>query len=129
MDKIKIEAKFLAYKAELEGRVTNRRREVIASELHKLSAQLAENEKTKIYNLNQKHGKKIEEIKSDSEEQILKLIDKMNAFKKETDALREEKRINKIKAQKIFTTLNARLTPDEVKLFKDGLDFIRVFVR
>jgi hypothetical protein len=129
MDKIKIESKFLAYKAELEGRVTNRRREVIASELHKLSAQLGESEKTKIDALKQKHLKEVEDLKAESEEQILNLIDQMNGFKKETEALREEKRLNKIKAQKIFTTLNARLTPDEMKLFKDGLDFIRVFVR
>ncbi len=129
LDNIKIESKFLAYKAELEGSVTNRRREVIASELHKLSSMLSENDKVERAKLIENHKVELSEIKSDYDGQIITLIDQLKAAKKETDKLTEEKRLNKLKAQNIFKKLNARLTPDEMKLFSDGLDFIRIFVK
>ncbi len=124
-----IEAKITAYNIELERSVTNRRRTVIANELHKLSALLNEGDKSEINNLKQKHSLEISELKSDYEDQISKLIDQLNGHKKESESLKEEKRINKLKAQNIFKKLNAKLTPDEMKLFSDGLDFIRVFIK
>ena len=129
MNKIAIEAKIKAFNVELEGSVTNRRRKVIADELHRLSALLSEDEKIKEQRLKSKHAKELEEIKADYDEQIAKLIDQIKFKDKETEALKEEKRLNKLKAQNIFKKLNGRLTPDEIKLFSDGLDFMRLFVR
>lgn len=128
MNKIAAEAKIIAYKAELEGSVTNRRREIIAKELHKLSASISEDEKIKEQNLIKKHTTELADVKNDYDDQIEKLIIQLNSAKKETQILTEEKRINKAKAQNIFKKLNAKLTPDEMRLFSDGLNFIRLFV-
>lgn len=129
MDKIAIGAKIKAFNIELEGSVANRRRKVISDELHRLAALMNECDKTKEQQLKAKHAKELEEIKADYDEQIIKLIDQLQAKGKEAETLKEEKRLNKLKAQNIFKKLNGRLTPDEMKLFSDGLDFIRVFVR
>lgn len=129
MNKIAIEAKIIAFNVELEGSVTNRRRKVIADELHRLAALMNECDKTKEQQLKAKHTKELEEIKADYDEQIIKLIAQLQAKGKEAETLKEEKRLNKLKAQNIFKKLNGRLTPDEIKLFSDVLDFIRVFVR
>ncbi len=120
-----IEAKISAYQAELTRNITNRRRDVIASELHKLSAQLLEIDKNNKKNLKDKHSLEIAGIKEDYDTQIQNLITKLNAAKKEIGSLNEEKRINKLKAQNLFKKLNAKLTPSEMQLFSDVLNFIR----
>jgi len=128
MDRKAIEIKITAYNLELERGVTNRRKDVIAKEFHRLSALLTEDLKNKEQNLIKKYNSELADVKNDCDEQIEKLISQVNAEKKEAEKLKEEKRINKLKAQNIFKKLNAKLTPDEMKLFSDGLDFIRLFV-
>lgn len=128
MDKKVIESKVIAYKTELEGNITNRRRDVIVKELHKLSSLLNEFDKNEKSKVGRKHKAELDELKADYEGQISSLVVLVRSTEKIAADLLEEKRINKLKAQNVFKKLNARLTPDEVKLFYDGLSFIRIFV-
>lgn len=128
MDKLAIQAKIMSFEAELHGSVTNRRRTIIQKELNKLSSIINELDKNKISTLRKKYNSEIEDIKSHHSDEIKKLIIQIQIKNQEIEFFKEEKRINKIKAQNIFKKLNARLTPDEIKLFLDGLAFIRMFL-
>jgi len=123
-----VEARFLAYKTELERNPTNRRKDVIASELHRLSSEIGENEKNKINRLKLKHQQEIAELKNSYDEEITQLNNSLIYRGKELNKLKEENNMNKLKAQNVFKKLNARLSPSDFELFKDGLAFIRLFV-
>lgn len=128
MDRIAIEAKITAYKIELERNIPNRRKDLIANDLHRLSALLVERDKSWKNKIGRKHKDQIDNLKLDHEEEVNNLIRKLKDAQKDAEKLNEEKRLNKLKAQNVFKKLNARLTPDEIKLFSDGLAFIRLFV-
>lgn len=127
-DNLSIEARLLAYKTELERNPTNRRKDVITSELHRLSSEIAEIEKNKISKLKLKHQKEIANLKNSYEDEITQLNKSLIFRSKEITKLNEEKNMNKLKAQNVFKKLNARLSPSDFKLFEDGLAFIRLFV-
>jgi len=127
-DNLSVEARLLAYKTELERNPTNRRKDVIISQLHILSSQIAEVEKNKINKLKLKHQTEIAELKNSYEDEITQLNKSLIFRSKEINKLNEQNNMNKLKAQNVFKKLNARLSPSDFKLFEDGLAFIRLFV-
>lgn len=128
MNKTAIESKIAAFNAELERNITNRRRVVIAKELHRLSALLNESDKNDVSNLKKTYQLAIDNIKNGHEAENKAIEDKLNLMNQEVINLKKEQRLNRLAAQSIFKIMNTRLTPDEIRLFKEGLDFIRKFI-
>lgn len=125
---LSVESRFLAYKTELERNPTNRRKDFIASELHRLSSEIGENEKNIINRLKLKHQQEISDLKNSYEGEIESLNKSLIFRSKEVSEFKEFNKMNKLKAQNTFKKLNARLTPSEYASFSDGLAFIRLFI-
>jgi hypothetical protein len=131
MDKLNYKIKLMMFQAELDSNITNRRRKAIQNELAKIGQELRvmQNEELKIEAKNKSAQRDEKEVLiSKLKLEVEYLSGQIAVHKKQIELNNGQKKMYQVTARKVFQSLNAKLTPDEISKFKTGIEFIRLFV-